>query len=142
MKKLMWVGLLIAAAVLFGCGSDQGSTATVSKYAEIKDVYAKVTDAQDLLAWGLNGASDGKKVASVLKSYTSKMRELSPRLKAAHAEHPELASGTPPAELTSMVDALNASTGKMMSSLSKVQEFLDDPEVTAAMNDLSAAARN
>lgn len=134
--------ILLASAVLAGCGSDRNINADPLPYADLGEVYQGVTDTQDQLIRGLDAAGDGKKVAEVLRAYTARMRDLAPRVKEAQAKYPELETlDTPPSELKATVEALNQSSGAMMNSLVKVQQFLEDPEVTAAMDDLSAAAR-
>lgn len=138
MRAMGWLGAVMVLILAAGCSE----TKVAAPYADLKAVYEGVTDAQDQLAAGLNAAADATKVAAVLRTYTAKMRELYPQVLESQAKYPEMANAdTPPAELKTTVEALNVSTGAMMDSLAKVQQYLEDPAVTAAMNDMAAAAQ-
>ena len=136
--------LLSTAVVLVlvvGCAPEKAADKP-APYADLTEVYSRVTEIQDQLIAGLSAAQDGDRVATVIRTYASKMREAGPALARAQGNHPELRSSeTPPAELAATVAALNASTGRMMDSLAKVQQFMDDEAVVAAMGDLTKAAQ-
>jgi hypothetical protein len=123
--------------------SAAGKLAFVSKskfkYADINDIMLKMVSATNGLVVAMDKALTGKQVAEALDAYMDSLSELSAKMRVLRSKYPELEMATePPRELKDSYDMLDAMGEKLMACMSKLQNFADDPDVTAATERMAA----
>jgi hypothetical protein len=108
------------------------------KYGDFLGVLVRIKISTDTLVASMDKAADGKAVAAAITAYTESLSSLSGKMKELQDKYPELKDAKePPQELKDAYDKLNAMGEKLMTAMAKLSLFVDDPDVSAAVQKMT-----
>lgn len=131
MFKRTAVALLAMVVVMLvaACGG--------GKYSDVKDVMSKMNVSMDKFAASMDSVTDAAGAAKALTDFATEFQGFKSTLEDMDKKYPELKDvQDPPAELKEVYDGLQASSGKMMDAMVKIQAYAEDPAVLEAMSKL------
>ena len=124
------VSLIAPLILLNGCGG--------GKYSDAKKVTNEYADAMDDFSTAINKSNSAGDVAKAMDSFTDKMAKIAPELKKIQEKYPELQGmTTPPKELEESKKRIEEVTQKYTSSMMKLAQYVNDPQVQKAQERMS-----
>ena len=131
MKKTgIWLSVLLGVALLVACGTPP--------YADLKAVLDKILTATDTLVTNMDKAGDAKAVGAAITAYTDAVKSEQAGFQAMMKKYPDLKDAKdPPKELKESVDKLNSMGEKLMTAMTKIQTYAEDPVVKEAVQKMS-----
>jgi hypothetical protein len=131
LKKAVIVAMsILIVGILSSC---------VPKYGDLNDVYGKIVESTENLIKEVDIATDGRGVANALSSYADSYIELSRDMRRILEKYPELKNAAEaPKELKANFDKINDMGEKLMTTMTKLQVFADDPDVMNAVQKMTA----
>ena len=131
MRKLaVGCSVLLLAIVMGAC--------TNGKYADIKAIMDKIVQANDTLVASMDKAEDAQAVAAAIAIYTESIKAEQASFRDMMRKYPEVKeSREPPEELKESVDKLNTMNDKLLTAMTKIQNYAEDKAVQAAVKKMS-----
>jgi uncharacterized coiled-coil DUF342 family protein len=132
----VWKGLLVLAlavtlAGFFACSKG-------GKYGEAKELLNKTVTAMEDFAKAMDKATEAKAVAAGINKFKDAMAAIKPRMQALDKKFPELKDETKvPEELKPFIKKMEEMSSKMISASMKAYQFIQDPEVQKAQEELN-----
>jgi hypothetical protein len=130
-KGLLVLALAVAVAGFFACSKG-------GKYGEAKNLMNKTLTAMDDFAKDMDKATEAKAVAAGINKFKDAMADLKPKMLALDKKFPELKDETNiPEELKPIMKRMEEMSSKMISASMKAYQFIQDPEVQKAQEELN-----
>jgi len=130
---MLFGSLLILVLISVSCGKKD-------KYDMARDVIGKqVAILEDYIA-EMEKADNAQAVAKAINAYSVAQSKLGPAIKEVQEKFPEMnQSDEPPAELKAEMDKFQLVMKRMIEMSMKASQFMSDPEVMAAQQNLQKA---
>ena len=129
-KSLICLSVFVVIGLLASCGS--------GKYADVKAVFDKIGSATDQLVASMEKAGNAPQVAAAINSYTEAMKSEQASFQNMMKKYPELKEAKePPKELKESIDKLNSMGEKLMTAMTKLQNYAEDSAVKSAVQKMS-----
>jgi hypothetical protein len=124
--KMLPVAVIMALSALFGCSGGQD-------YSEAAEINTRFVDAMESYIGDIDQAEDAAAVADAIESYTQKMEDLAPQLKAIAAKHPEWKDlKTMPDELKPVQERARQLASQIPDTFMKTMKYMTDAQVRDA----------
>ncbi|MFC2169829.1 hypothetical protein ACFLRM_04610 [Acidobacteriota bacterium] len=133
MKTSKWF-VLLSIILFFGfiaCGGGGG------KYSDAKKLIQESSDVMGKFIDNMEKAEDGKAVAAAMTTFSNAMSELQPKFEGLELKYPELKDqANPPPEIADEIKKFEELSQRMMSVMTKMMQYTDDPDVQKAQEEL------
>ena len=135
MKKKVWIGVIIAASLIVGCGRFSG------RYADVRDYMEQSIKAQEEYLSAIEKADSAQEIAGALNKFAERFLTLKPKMKVLMEKYPEIASEKElPSELRGVMNRQNDLAEKIHNaSMKNVSPHTTDPAVVEATKNLAEA---
>ncbi len=135
MRTAICTVLILAAALLAGCGKISG------RYSDVRDYMEQSIKAQEEYLSAIEGADSAGDIAGALNKFAARFQVLRPKMKVLMEKYPEIASEKElPSELRDVMNRQNELAEKIHNaSMKNVAPYTMDPVVVEATKNLSEA---
>ncbi len=133
MKTVLVVLVIMMALLTVSC-------AKKDKYALAREVILKQVAILEDYVEAMEKADSAPAVAKAINAYSAAQAKLGPAIKEVQEKFPEMKQEEePPVELKPEMDKLNEVMNKMYETMAKGAQFMNDPEVMEAQQNLQKA---